>query len=255
MGPLPRKSKPPPGPQRDIARAVAGDEPPEWLVDHFRSWAPAIMIQRSVAAMAFTRADARERLKNVDRAAEILIATIAYPPSRELLEPTDLGVVPEVGELIGALRGVQGRARAALQSPSLRMEDGTAPRGRGRVALEGATHPKVAVAGMIVLAWEEVRGRRPGPRNREAWRAADLFWRWTTGMVPKRVRLKEQAPRGKDRLTHWRRYFAAALAETPILGSNHEAYARHLRQARAQQTKNHDDPAGPTIDTLLQKES
>ena len=74
-------------------------------------------------------------------------------------------------------------------------------------------------------------------------------------MVPKRVRLKEQAPRGKDRLTHWRRYFAAALAETPILGSNHEAYARHLRQARAQQTKNHDDPAGPTIDTLLQKES
>ena len=75
---------------RDVARAVAGGEPPEWLVVHFRSWAPAIMIQRAIAAMAFTRTDARERLTNIDRAAEILISAVAYAPSRELLERTDL---------------------------------------------------------------------------------------------------------------------------------------------------------------------
>ena len=55
--------------ERDVARAVAGGEPPEWLVVHFRHREPAIMIQRSIAAMAFTRTDARERLTNIDRAA------------------------------------------------------------------------------------------------------------------------------------------------------------------------------------------
>ncbi len=80
--------------ERDVARAVAGGEPPEWLVVHFRHWAPAIMIQRSIAAMAFTRTDARERLTNIDRAAEILISAVAYAPSRELLERTDLGAIP-----------------------------------------------------------------------------------------------------------------------------------------------------------------
>jgi hypothetical protein len=47
---------------RDVARAVAGGEPPEWLVSHFRHWAPAIMVHRSIAAMSFTRAAAREWL-------------------------------------------------------------------------------------------------------------------------------------------------------------------------------------------------
>lgn len=139
---------------RDVARAVAGGEPPEWLVVHFRSWAPAIMIQRAIAAMAFTRTDARERLTNIDRAAEILISAVAYAPSRELLERTDLGAIPpQADELVPALRGVQARALRALQSPSLVTADGTAPRGRGRVGADGAaTHPKVMVAGMIALA-------------------------------------------------------------------------------------------------------
>ena len=148
--------------ERDVARAVAGGEPPEWLVVHFRHWAPAIMVQRSIAAMAFTRTDARKWLTNIDRAAEILISAVAYAPSRELLERTDLGAVPEADELVPALRGVQNRALSALQSPGLMTADGTTPKGRGRVRPEGATHSKVMVAGMIALAWEDIRGRRPG---------------------------------------------------------------------------------------------
>jgi hypothetical protein len=225
--------------ERDVARAVAGREPPEWLVDHFRHWAPTIMIQRSIGAMAFTRTDARERLTNIDRAAEILISAVAYAPSRELLERTDLGAIPGADELVPALRGVQSRALSALQSPSLMTADGTAPRGRGRVGPERATHPKVVVAGMIALAWEDIRGRRPGPRNTGACKAADLLWRYTTGIIEKvrldkRLSLNEEAARGNNRLTQWRRHFEAALAEAPILGSNHKEYMRHLREARAQ---------------------
>jgi hypothetical protein len=68
--------------ERDVARAVAGGEPPEWLVVHFRHWAPGIMTQRSLAAMAFTRTDGRKWLTNIDRAAQILISAVAHAPSR-----------------------------------------------------------------------------------------------------------------------------------------------------------------------------
>ena len=241
--------------ERDVARAVAGGEPPEWLVVHFRHWAPTIMLQRSIAAMAFTRADARERLTNIDRAAELLISSVAYAPSRELLEPTDLGAIPQAGELLLSLRGVQSRARSALQSPGLMMADGTAPRGRGRVGPEKATHPKVMVAGMIAL-----RGRRPSPRNIGACEAADLLWRYTTGIIEKarldkRLSLNEQAARGNDRLTQWRRHFEAALAEAPILGSNHNEYMRHLREARAQEARIREDRAARPAERPLQKEN
>lgn len=89
------------------------------------------MIHRSIAAMAFTRTEARERLTNIDRAAEILISALAYAPSRELLERTDLGAIAEADQLVLALRGVQSRALSGLQSPGLMTADGTAPRGRG----------------------------------------------------------------------------------------------------------------------------
>jgi hypothetical protein len=234
--------------ERDVARAVAGGEPPQWLVNHFRHWAPLIMVRRSLAAMAFTRTDARERLTNIDRAAEIIISTVAHAPSRELLERTDLGAIPEADALVPALRGLQSRALSARQSPGLMTADGTAPRGRGRVRPGGATHPKVIVAGMIALAWEDVRGRRPGPRNTGACEAADLLWRFSTvlmekGRLDKRLGLNEEAARGNDRLTQWRRHFEAALAETPILGSNHKEYMRHLREARAREARIREDRA------------
>ncbi len=138
--------------------------------------------------------------------------------------------------------------------------DGTAPRGRGRVGPEGATHPKVMVAGMIALAWEDVRGRRPGPRNTGACEAADLLWRYTTGLIEKarldkRLSLNEEAARGNDRLTQWRRHFEAALAEAPILGSNHKEYMRHLREARAQEARIREDRAVRPAERPLQKEN
>jgi len=246
--------------ERDVARAVAGGEPPEWLVLHFRVWAPGIMLQRAIAAMAFTRTDARERLTNIARAAEILISAVAHAPSRELLERTDLGAIPEANQLVLALREVQSRALSALQSPGLMTADGTAPRGRGRVGPVGATQAKVMVAGMIALAWEEIRGRRPGPRNTGACEAADLLWRLSTGILEeggldKRLGLNKEAARGNDRLTQWRRHFEAALAETPILGSNHKEYMRHLREARAQEARIREGRAVRPAERPLQKEN
>ena len=189
-----------------------------------------------------------------------IISAVAHAPSRELLERTDLGAIPGADELVPMLSGVQSRALSALQSPSLMTADGTAPRGRGRVGPEGATHPKVMVAGMIALAWEDIRGRRPGPRNAGACEAADLLWRYTTGLLEKvrldkRLGLNEEAARGNDRLTRWRRHFEAALAEVPILGSNHKEYMRHLREARAQEARIREDQAARPAERPLQKEN
>ena len=141
-----------------------------------------------------------------------------------------------------ALRGVQNRARSTLESSALRTSDGTAPRGLGRVGPEGATQPKAVVAGMIILAWEAMHGRRPGPRNPGACEAADLLWRYVTDILwksslDKRLGLNEEAARGENRLTQWRRHFETALADEPILGSNHKEYMRHLREARAQEAR------------------
>ncbi len=138
--------------------------------------------------------------------------------------------------------------------------DGTAPRGRGRVGPVGATQAKVMVAGMIALAWEEIRGRRPGPRNTGACEAADLLWRLSTGILEeggldKRLGLNKEAARGNDRLTQWRRHFEAALAETPILGSNHKEYMRHLREARAQEARIREGRAVRPAERPLQKEN
>jgi hypothetical protein len=246
--------------ERDVARAVAGCEPPEWLVVHFRHWAPGIMLQRSIAAMAYTRTEAREWLANIDRAAEILISAVAYAPSRELLERTDLGSIPGADDLVPILRGVQSRALSALESPGLMTADGTTPKGRGRVRPEGATHSKVMVAGMIALAWEDIRGRRPGPRNTGACEAADLLWRYTTGLLEKvrldkRLSLNEETARGNDRLTQWRRHFEAALAEAPILGTNHKEFMSHLREAKAQETRIREGRAVRPAERPLQKEN
>jgi len=104
---------------------------------------------------------------------------------------------------------------------------------------------------MIALAWEDIRGRRPGPRNTGACEAADLLWGYTTVIIEKvrldkRLGLNEEAARGNDRLTQWRRHFEAALAETPILGSNHKECMRHLRVAKAQETRVREGWNSPT---------
>jgi hypothetical protein len=90
--------------------------------------------------------------------------------------------------------------------------------------------------------------------------AADLLWRFSTillekSRLDKRLRLNEAAARGNDRLTQWRRHFEAALAETPILGSNHKEYMRHLREARAQEARILEGRAVRPAERLLQKEN
>jgi hypothetical protein len=73
--------------------------------------------------------------------------------------------------------------------------------------------------------------------------------------LDKRLSLNEEAARGNDRLTQWRRHFEAALAGTPILGSNHKEHMRHLREAKAQETRIREDQAARPAERPLQKEN
>lgn len=162
---------------RDVACAIAGGEPPKWLVRHFESWAPTIMLERSMAEMRLTRSQAKGWLRNVGRAAHVLRCSLYNEPARYLLEGTDLGSIPGLGDHLQMLAGVEGRAEAVLNSPMLNTEDGTAPKGRGRAAPKAANNPRVTIAAMIALADREVRSRVSGARNRRLWEAADFYWR------------------------------------------------------------------------------
>jgi hypothetical protein len=218
---------------RDVASIVVGGEPPEWLVFAFTAWVIGLALQSSMINALFTRSEARERLDNIARAAKVLLFGLSDPPLLCLLEEPPLGAIPDRGGLLQSLNEVQCRVKVALNSPNLATEDGTAPKGRGRAAPAGTTDPKTVIAGMIAVAWREVRGTYPGPRNRTAWEAADALWLFSTGQLREAVRLEDGSRRGEDRLTGWRWRFEAALAENPVLGVNHDEFVRHLRVGQA----------------------
>jgi hypothetical protein len=73
--------------------------------------------------------------------------------------------------------------------------------------------------------------------------------------LDKRLSLNEEAARGNDRLTQWRRHFEAALAEAPILGLNHKEFMRCLREAGAQEARIRESRAVRPAERPLQKEN
>jgi len=247
--------QPTPAP-RDIARAIVGGEPPQWLIRHFRHWAPTIMLERAFAAMRFKRSDARNWLTNVQRAAEVLQQSLEHEPARWLLETGDLGPIANLEDVLDQLADVEMRAQAGLNSAMLKTPDGSTPRGRGRPSPAEASGPKVVVAGMIALAFEYVHKRLPGDRNRAAWEAAECCWRYVKSMPAGNIPPEKAISRGEDRLTKWRTYFEAALSQNPILGTNHDEFERHLRigeeLARRSEAENEED-APPAAKTAAAK--
>jgi hypothetical protein len=218
---------------RTIALRIARKEPSEWLVTHFRHWLPTLALEICISNMMPTRSDALKWLANVETAARFLRMGLGHQPSRSLLQEEKLGVIPNLGELLQQLKFLEERAQCASKSPGLTT---------GKVQFEGANKHKVSTAGMIILAWEEVRGQRPSPRNRDAWEAADCLWRLSNKLVDewgilakfgKRLDIKKDVQRGEDRLTGWRGYYEAALEQQPVFGLNHDEFLRHLRIGRS----------------------
>jgi hypothetical protein len=220
---------------RDVARLVAGREPDQALVAHYEIWAATLAAQRIISERVLKRSEARAAFAYVARAAGRLAAPLSTWTISDLLKDPTLGAFPELDDLRRLLDRLLIRAIAAKTSPMLVKDDGTTRSGRSRVNHPGAIKPKTMAAGMILLGFQEVRGRLPGPRNPDALEAADCLWRLSTREFPDIVRLEEGPRRGEDPTSGWRRHFVEALAENPILEGFHDDFVGQLRAGLAKE--------------------
>jgi len=54
----------------EIAKLIAGENPPRWLAKHLQRWSPSVMLDGNVHAKQFGKAEARARLKKLGEAAK-----------------------------------------------------------------------------------------------------------------------------------------------------------------------------------------
>jgi hypothetical protein len=213
---------------RDVARLVAGGEPPQALVAHYEIWAVTLAAQRIISGQALKRSEARAVFDNVARAAARLAAPLSLCQITDLLGDPALGAFPEIDEFYLLLRTLVIRAIAASRAPALVNEDGSTRSGRGRVNHPDAIKPKTMAPRMILHGFEIVRGRLPGSRNVQVLEAADTLWRLSTHEFPDIVRLEDGPRRGEDPTSGWRRHFDNARAENPILAEFHDDFIGQL---------------------------
>jgi hypothetical protein len=226
------KGKPPPVDAFEPVAQLITPNPPIWLKEHLRRWLP--MCPYAAEILQPSRAEMRAALTKVAEAASVLVTALR---SSAIVEFLDLGAdVPlrAPGNLQAALTDLRDRAAAASRSRALVDSKGRTRAGRGRALPKAGTSAKTYCALLIAETWLYFRRDYPPPGNKEADKAADIYWSLFGG---------ERESWGTDKLIAWRRHFREASddqsQETKKL---REEYQRHLRES-AHQAQVHEDPS------------
>ena len=169
-----------PDTSQDTGEHIAGliigqNKPPNWLVEHVQRWIPCLVMARISDQLQPTRAVLLRRVAAVAEAAQTLAAAIADTPTLEFLQMPLFGPL-EVANTQRVLVDVGQRARGVLACPSLVTIEGKPRAGRTKAMPPDALLAKEFCAVMIAETWTHVRGRRPGPRNDAACKAAQALW-------------------------------------------------------------------------------
>ena len=199
---------------REIAELLARRDAPPWLPRCLYEWALSVELDYRVGERQPTRAEIRELLRQVREATAFLCRALGESSIRNFLEEKPADPIHYHGLLDRYLRDLAARATRASNSPSLADEAGKTKAGKGRAATPDAFSARTYCALLILEAWNLFRGSYPGSRNREAARAAEIFWR-AAGAE------KIQTEDDRDPLTAWRRHFDKA--KMPRVGE-------HIRQ-------------------------
>jgi hypothetical protein len=203
----------------DVARLVAGADAPSWLPAHFQRWASGLEIDRFVEKKQPTRVEMKKRLVEVRNAALLLRDALNDPPIREFLEIAPLGPIEHRGVFDHILADLAERAKHAMASSTLSTEMGKTKAGRTRAAPSDASSAKLFCAALIAETWAYFHHSDPAPRNQDAARAADAYWRAAGGetnswTVP---------------LNGWRPYFQQV--QEPSVAAVRVECRRHLIEA------------------------
>lgn len=148
-----------------VARLVAGDPAPDWLVEFFGKLAGSLCLDRGVHQVQPTRAEMRRDLEAIVGGRLTVDDFFSTDPVIHFLKE------------FGDSRTEKCR-KLALEAVS---ERGRTKHGAGRSAPPGAISPMTYCALIVSEAWQYVHGVRPLPKNNRAREAAELFWRAAGG--------------------------------------------------------------------------
>jgi hypothetical protein len=198
-------------------------QPPVWLKEHLRRWLP--MHAYAVDVWQPSRAEMRANLNKVGEAASVLIKALR---SSAIVEFLDLGAEEPLrapGNLQAPLVDIRDRGAAASRSPALVDSKGRTKAGRGRALPKAGISAKTYCALLIAETWLYFNDNYPLPRNKQAEKAADIYWRLAGG----------ERHWGVDKLIAWRRHFREACAdESEEIKSRRAGYQCHLRESEHQ---------------------
>jgi hypothetical protein len=94
----------------EIARLIAGEDPPRWLARHLQNWSSSVMLDGMVHARQLGKAEARARLKALSEAAELVGRELQDPVVFELLLAEEFGHMPNRAGIDSVLDEIRRRA-------------------------------------------------------------------------------------------------------------------------------------------------
>ena len=214
-----------------VARLVAGGDPPKWLVRHFKNWAGSLGLHRRVVMRQPTRSAMMELLSEIENAAGLLSYALSNNSVTAFLENSRLGPMNYAARLENDLSDFALRIVLAKSSSLSSKRGGGAKPGRGKAMPPDATTPYVYCAALIAEAWHFLHEGYPAPADRKAAAAAEVLW--NLSKIPQGVDADndERIRWGTDTLNGWRPHFIAALAQKPVMGSDHDRYVLSMKIA------------------------
>jgi hypothetical protein len=212
---------PPPVEAFEPVAQLITPKPPIWLKEHLRRWLP--MHPYAAEILQPSRAEMRTILTKVAEAASVLKKAL---DSSAIVEFLNLGADQPrraPGHLQATLVDIANRAAAASGSPALVDAKGRTKAGRGRALPKAGISAQTYCALLIAETWLCFNGNYPPPRNKQAEKAADIYWRLLGN---------ERQSWGNDKVVAWRRHFrAASKDESAEMKALRAQYQRHLGES------------------------
>jgi hypothetical protein len=203
-----------------VARLIAGDPAPAWLVSMFEWLAQGVTADIIHENRRPTRRQLRKKLTEARDAAQLLSEFCRSSIGRGYLDSLKFG--PSASGSRSYLILLSEQMSAAIRL--LQDASGQTSRGANRAHPPGTFTPKVLVAARVSETWRYFHGKDPGTRNHLAASAAETLWVASGGQKSIACDIEEG----------WRLQFKALRAHRKHLERLRNAWREDLDRAKQQ---------------------
>jgi hypothetical protein len=159
----------------DLARAIAGDDPPQISILGLKRLASSLTVTIRNEAAFPGRQELRKRLKSVAEAADLIEREISDSVFLSLLLGDDQHWTEDENATVRGLQDIASRSLLAIANvPKGKGPQKSYPRPKGAA-------PMTLCALIISVAWLETRRKWPGQNKEEAKDACEMLWRIASG--------------------------------------------------------------------------